>query len=141
MTSLAILCSLSSCENLSSTVVQQSDPKVYSETSGETFDEGEFSEWMSKADQQIAYDSRDKNTYFAYTEGRSQGGFQQFRHVIKPLPVETHSEWGVYWGLGTEEFYVVDLKLQRAGFERHNLQVFENGAGEAFHQATWLKKK
>ncbi|MGJ8672399.1 hypothetical protein [Rubritalea sp.] len=101
--SMVLLCILSSCEKPSSTVAQQSDVKVYSETSGENFDESEFSKWMSKADQQIsrsadqqiAYDSRDPNTYFAYTEGRSQSGFQQFRHVIKPLPVETHSEWGV----------------------------------------------
>ena len=139
--SVTLLIILSSCEKSSSTVVQQSDRNTYLETSGKKFDESEFSKWMSKADQQIAYERREKDTYFAYTEGRNQNGFQQFRHVVQPLPVESHSEWGVYWGLDTEEFYLVDLKLQRAGFKRYNLQVFEDSAGNSFHQATWLKKR
>lgn len=144
MASLAFFCTLSSCKQESSEV---SAPKVleskepYSETSGQIYTESEFSQWMSKADQQIAYEKRDPKTYFAYTEGRSEAGFQQFRHVVRPLPVETHSEWGVYWGLSHEEFYLIDLKLQKAGFERENLQVFEDGTGNAFYQSVWLKKK
>ena len=118
-----------------------STEKSYVESSGQTFKDSEFSPWMSKADQQLAYERRDENTYFAYTEGRSKNGFLQFRHVVQPLPIETHSEWGVYWGLSSDEFYVVDLKLQKAGFGRENLQVFEDGAGNAFYQAVWLKIK
>lgn len=115
--------------------------KAASYSSDHDFKASDFSKWMSKADQQIAYENRDKNTYFAYTEGRSQGGFHQYRHVLRPLPTETHSEWAVYWGLSSEEFYAVDLKLQKAGFERVHLQVFEDGSGKAFSQAVWLKKK
>jgi hypothetical protein len=133
---LILLCCLSSCKN-----APQSSAKTYSETSGESFKEGEFSPWMSKADQQVAYDGREEGTYFAYIEGRCEGGFQQFRHVVKREPKETYSLWGVYWGLSATEFYQVDLKLQREGFTRSNLQVFEDGTGAAFHQAVWVKKK
>jgi len=130
------LCALSSCKKPPEPVEHG-----YSETSGDTFTVVEFSPWMSKADQKIAYESRDEGTYFAYTEGRSEGGFQQFRHVVKPLPAESKSQWGAYWGLSATEFYQVDLKLQREGFTRRNLQVFEDGSGAAFHQAVWLKKE
>jgi hypothetical protein len=128
------LCALSSCKD-----APESAAKTYSESSGEKFNEGDFSRWMSKADQQIAYEVRKEGTYFAYTEGRCEGGLQQYRHVLKPLPAD--SQWGVYWGLSASEFYQVDLKLQRDGYKRRNLQVFVDDTGAAFHQAVWMKEK
>ena len=132
---LILLCCLPSCKEAPDSSARS---KSYSETSGEEFKEGDFSAWMSKADQQMAYDGRKEGTFFAYTEGRCEGGLQQFRHVLKPLPADT--QWGVYWGLSASEFYKVDLKLQRDGFVRGNLQVFDDGTGAAYHQAVWKKK-
>ena len=131
---LAVLFLLSSCKDGA-----ESAARNYSETSGQTFSESEFSPWMSKADQQIAYDAREEGTYFAHTEGRCHGGLQQYRHVVKPLPAD--SQWGVYWGLSAAEFYQVDLKLQRDGYTRRSLQVFQDGTGAAYHQAVWMRKK
>lgn len=100
--------------------------------------EGNFSDWMSKADQQLAYDGLKKGKYFSSLEGRSNGGFHQYRHVAKTFPVKESSEWGVFWGLSSDEFYQIDLKMQRQGFKRKSLQVFEDGSGQAFHQGVWV---
>ena len=100
--------------------------------------EEKFSPWMSKADQQIVYDGLAKGTYFAVVEGRCNGGFQQFRHVTESYPENEFTEWGVFWGLSPEEFYQIDLNMQRKGFVRKTLQVFEDGTGEAFHQGLWI---
>lgn len=140
ISSLALICTLPSCKD-GTAQTTEAPTQVRSYSSSHSFEESDFSEWMSKADQQIAYEKRDKNTYFAFTEGRSLGGFQQYRHVIRPLPLETHSEWAVYWGLSSDDFYPIDLKLQKAGFERKHLQVYEDGSGESYYQAVWLKKK
>lgn len=134
------LCALSSCSKSEESASAGSSAKSYSDVSGKSFKGGEFSPWMSKADQQIAYGSLRKGTYFAYTEGRSEGGLQQYRHVIKSLKKDDSSKYAAYWGLSSNEFYQVDLKLQREGFTRSNLQVFEDGTGAAFHQALWVKK-
>ena len=140
ISSLSLIFILSSCKEVTPDTLDP-NAEVSSYSSSHNFKDSDFSEWMSKADQQIAYEKRDQKTYFAFTEGRSQGGFQQYRHVVQPLPMETHSEWAVFWGLSSEEFYSADLKLQKAGFERAHLQVFEDGSGIAFYQAVWLKKK
>lgn len=143
VSSLALILTMSSCKEAAT--ADSGEPAstitTNSYSSDHNFKESDFSKWMSKADQQIAYEGRDKKKYFAFTEGRSQGGFHQYRHVLRPLPTDTHSEWAVYWGLSSEEFYAVDLKLQKAGFVRTHLQVFEDGSGKAFSQAVWLKKK
>ena len=83
--SLALFSMLSSCKQKNVEVLGSTE-KSYVESSCQFFEESEFSQWMSKADQQIAYEGRDENTYFAYTEGRSKNGFLQFRHVVQPLP-------------------------------------------------------
>ncbi len=132
------LCALPSCG--SDPESEGRDKKSKLETSGESFKDEEFSPWMSKADQQIAYEKRREGTYFAYTEGRSKGGLQQYRHVVKPLPADNKTHWAVYWGLTANEFYQVDLKLQRDGYIRKNLQVFQDGSGVAYHQGLWMKK-
>lgn len=102
------------------------------------FKESEFSEWMSKADQQVAYEQRKEGMYFAYTEGRNNGGFHQYRHVTKKFTGAKHSEFAVFWGLSEDEFYQIDLNMRKKGFERSNLQVFEDGTGKAYHQVLWL---
>ena len=49
----------------------------YSSLKGGEFSESDFSPWMSKADQQVVYDNREDGTYFAFVEGRNNGGFHQ----------------------------------------------------------------
>ncbi|MEP2774824.1 MAG: hypothetical protein ABJQ29_14695 [Luteolibacter sp.] len=131
---------LMSCDQQTHAVVD-TPPSGFADLSGGKYDDKDFSEWMTKADQQMIYDKRAEGTYFAYTEGRSNGGLHQYRHVLKEIPKETTSEWGVYWGLDSKEFFQVDLKLQKSGFKRESLQVFEDGDGAAYHQAVWLKAK
>ena len=105
------------------------------------YSEDEFSPWMSKADQQIAYEGLEEGYYFAHTEGRNNGGYHQYRHVHRKFPSDQYTEWGVFWGLTVDEFYKVDLKMQQEGFTRVSLQVFEDSAGKAYHQAVWLQPK
>lgn len=100
--------------------------------------ESEFSPWMSKADQQVVYEGRKEGTYFAYTEGRNNGGFLQFRHVLKEFKGEEHTEWAVFWGLSEDEFYQLELGMRNKGFAREHLQVFEDSSGKAYHQVLWL---
>ena len=103
------------------------------------FVENEFSAWMTKAEQQVIYENKPAGQYFAYTEGRNLGGLNQYRHILRPSPLDKYSEWAVFWGLSTDEFYQLDLKMLRAGYGREHLQVFMDGQGVAFHQAVWLK--
>jgi hypothetical protein len=113
----------------------------FEEIKDTVFDDTEYSGWMSKADQQVAYDARAEGTYFAHIEGRSNGGFHQYRHVLKPFQADQYDEWAVYWGLTTDEFYQIDLKMLRSGSIRQNMQVFVDAEGKAYHQAVWLKPK
>jgi len=105
------------------------------------FREDEFSDWMTKAEQQVSYEKTPPGHYFAYTEGRNCGGLNQYRHILRPAPLDQFSEWAVYWGLSADEFYQLDLKLLKTGYARQHLQVFMDGQGAAFHQAVWLKAK
>ena len=104
-----------------------------------SFGESEFSPWMTKAQQQIAQDNKPATHYFAYTEGRNNGGLQEYRHVLKPFPKDKFAEWGVYWGLSSNEFYQIELKMLRGGFVRESLQVYTDAQGAAVHQAVWLR--
>lgn len=110
----------------------------YSSLKDGEFSESDFSPWMSKADQQVVYDGRADGTYFAYVEGRNNGGFHQYRHVLQKFDASANKEWGVFWGLTTEEFYQIDLKMQKRGFTRAYLQVFEDATGKSYHQGVWL---
>lgn len=103
------------------------------------YQDGDFSQWMTESDQQMAFDAKDQGTYFAYTEGRNNGGLNQYRFVLKPIPKERASEWGAYWGLTPDEFDKVDLQMLKMGYIRDNLQVFEGSEGFSKHQAVWLK--
>lgn len=113
----------------------------YSSVKSGSFAAKDFSVWMSKADQQKAYEDRPEGSFFVYTEGRDNGGFHEYRHVVRPFPTDKYEEWGVFWGLTTEEFYQIDLKMIRAGFVRENVQVFRDATGKAYHQSLWLKPK
>ncbi len=101
----------------------------------------EFSAWMSKADMQIAYDKRAEGTFFVYAKGRSNGGFHEYRYVSQAFPKEKFSEWASFWGMTPDEFYQMDVKMQRLGFQRTNVQVFEDKAGNAFYQSLWMKPR
>ena len=114
---------------------------TFKSSAGAAFRENEFSPWMTRAEQQIIYDNKPAGQYFADTEGRNNGGLNQYRHVLRPFPQNTCSDWAVYWGLSGEEFYQLDLKFLRAGYVRDHLQVFVDGQGQSFHQAVWLKPK
>lgn len=106
-----------------------------------SYAESDFSDWMSKAGLQNVYEKRAAGTYFAYVEGRNNGGLQEFRFVSKPFTGEKYTEFAVFWGLSSDEFYQVDLKMLRSGFIRGNTQVFVDGTGKAYHQVIWLKPK
>jgi hypothetical protein len=113
----------------------------YSSEKAGHYSENEFSEWMSKADVQMAYEKRAEGTFFVYAEGRSNGGCHQYRYVSQPFPNEEFSEWASYWGMTPDEFYRIDVKMQRTGFKRANLQVFEDKAGNAYYQSLWMKPR
>ena len=115
--------------------------KNYKNIKTATFSEADFSAWMTKAEQQVQYDTKPADHYFAYVEGRNEGGLNQYRHVMSKFPADRYAEWSVYWGLSTEEFYQVELRMLRGGFVRESLQVFTDTRGMAFHQAVWLKPK
>lgn len=104
----------------------------YSSEKAGHYSENEFSEWMSKADVQIAYEKRAEGTFFAYAEGRSNAGFHQYRYVSQPFPKDQFREWASYWGMTADEFYRIDIKMQKLGFQRSNLHVFEDKAGNAY---------
>ncbi len=103
------------------------------------YQNSEFSDWMTESDQRMAFDSKDNNSYFAYTEGRNNGGLNQYRFVLKPIPTDRASEWAAFWGLTSEEFDQLDYKMLKQGFIRDNLQVFQGSDGISKHQAVWLK--
>lgn len=111
----------------------------YRDQGSKSYAETDFSEWMSKAGQQVAYDALPAGTYFVYSEGRNNGGFNQYRHVKAAFPKDKFSEWGVFWGLSPSEFYELELKMIKSGFVRQNLQVFTDSQGLAMHQAVWMK--
>lgn len=114
-------------------------PSGYSSEKDGIYAAKDFSAWMSKGDMQFAYEKRNQGTFFIYAEGRNHAGFHQYRYVSRPFPREKFSEWASFWGMTPEEFYQIDIKMQRAGFERSNLQVFEDSAGNAFYQSLWMK--
>lgn len=114
-------------------------PAGYKSSGATVFGTADFSAWMTKAEQQLAFDSKPAGQYFAYTEGRCEGGLHQYRHVLRPEPSDRYSEWAAFWGLDAEAFYQLELKMLRAGFVREHIQVFTDTAGVAWHQAVWLK--
>lgn len=131
----------SSCNKISGKADGGGSAASYSSVPAGTYADGDFSKWMSKADQQLAYEKRGEGKYFAYTEGRNNGGFLEYRHVVKPIPKEKIDEWGIFWGLDEDKFYEIDLKMQRSGFIRESVQVFHDNTGVAYHQAIWVKPK
>ena len=128
-----------SCKKPDETTVR-TEPNFNSLRSG-IYHEDEFSPWMTKAEQQVVYDRKHPGSYFACTEGRNNGGLNQYRHILKPVPSDKYSEWAIYWGLNPDEFYDIELKMLRSGFVREHLQVFTDSQGVALHQAVWLKIK
>ena len=59
--------------------------------------------------------------------------------MLQKFDAVKYKEWGVFWGLTPEEFYQIDLKMQKAGYVREYLQVFEDATGKAYHQGVWLR--
>jgi hypothetical protein len=105
-----------------------------------SFTEADFSPWLTKAEQQLAHETKASDNFYLFVEGRNNGGLNQYRHVLRKFPVDDYKLWSVYWGLSAEEFYQVDLKMLRDGFTRANLQVFLDSEGRPIHQCVWLKK-
>ncbi|MBC8125551.1 MAG: hypothetical protein H8M99_00175 [Gloeobacteraceae cyanobacterium ES-bin-144] len=128
-----------SCGGPKNNQTESEAPVGYNSNKPGTYADKDFSAWMTKAEQQIAYEKKPAGTYFACTEGRNFGGLNQYRHIQKPLPQEKYSEWAVFWGMNSDEFYTTELKLMRAGFVRDQLQVFIDSDGRAMHQVVWLK--
>ena len=118
-----------------------SPPPGYRDYGSGKYDEKDFSAWMSKAEQKAAYDAISPGSYFSYTEGRNNGGFNQYRQVKTTFPQDRFTEWAVFWGLTADEFYQLELKMLASGFVRQNLQVFTDSQGLALHQVVWLKPK
>lgn len=131
--SAAFLCC--SCEK------KEAPATSYKEIKSGSYSESDFSAWMTKAEQQVAHEAKPQDQYFAYVEGRNNGGLNQYRHVKRPFPADRYNMWSVYWGLSSEEFYKIELQMLRDGYVRENLQVFVDSNGSAMHQAVWLKAK
>lgn len=129
---LSLIVLLTSCE-------KQSPPASGFKFTHVDYQNSDFSEWMTESDQQMAFDSKSNDSYFAYTEGRNNGGLNQYRFVLKPIPKERASEWAAFWGLTPDEFDKVDLQMLKNGFVRDNLQVFQGSDGISKQQAVWLK--
>lgn len=115
--------------------------ETFQEIKAGSYSESDFSPWMTKAEQQVAHEKKAEGQYYAYVEGRNNGGLNQYRHVQRQFSADQYDRWSVYWGLNTEEFYQVELRLLREGYTRENLQVFVDSSGMAMHQAVWLRKK
>lgn len=111
----------------------------YKELKSGPYQETDFSAWMTKAEQQVTHENKPKDQYYAFVEGRNNGGLNQYRHVMRPFPADKYSTWSVYWGLSSDEFYQLELKMLRDGFTRDSLQVFTDPSGKALHQVVWLK--
>jgi hypothetical protein len=135
---ILLLCLSSSACNPKS---ENSPPSGYRDYGSAKYEEKDFSAWMSKAEQKTAYDAKSPGSYFSYTEGRNNSGFNQYRQVKATFPQEKFTEWGVFWGLTADEFYQLELKMLASGFVRQNLQVFTDSQGLALHQVVWLKPK
>lgn len=127
------------CKKEEQTISEKSDS--FKEIKSGSYNDSDFSPWMTKAEQQVAHEAKAPGQYYAYVEGRNNGGLNQYRHVQRAFPGDQYELWSVYWGLSTEEFYQVELKMLRAGYSRENLQVFVDSNGNAMHQAVWLKAK
>ena len=113
----------------------------YCDVEAGAFEENDFSPWISRADLQIVFDDLKKGDYFAYVEGRNNGGFQQYRHVTKKFVEDEYVDWAIFWALTQDQFYKVDLKMGKSGYVRLRMQVFEDSAGVAYHQVLWVKPK
>jgi LysM repeat protein len=98
----------------------------------------DFTDWMSKAELQYAQESQPPGRYFAFVEGRSTGGFRQYRAARATFPTDQWEQWAVFWGLSEQEMFEAEIKLLRNGFSRQQLQVFTD-AGTAVHQGVWLR--
>lgn len=128
-----------SCQSSSDKEKTSEAPKGYKSFKSGAVSDSEYSQWMSKADLRIIHENNKQGDYFACIEGRNNGGMLEYRHVTRPFPSDKFAEWAVFWGLSSDEFYQIDLKMLRAGFKRENTQVFEDATGAAYHQVVWIK--
>jgi LysM repeat protein len=107
-------------------------------TTSELAREARFSPWTSKAGLQLKMESLEGNQYFSTVEGRLKDGANQYRAITESFDEEKYRQWSVVWGFTESELFLHEIRLLRAGFHRHNSQVFTDSAGVALHQLTML---
>lgn len=102
-------------------------------------EEERFSPWMTKAQLQVALENVPAGTYYAYVEGRENGGCNQYRAATATFPAGEWGRWAVFWGLSERELYDTEIRLLRDGYVRRQLQVFSCMGREAVYQGVWLQ--
>jgi LysM domain len=101
--------------------------------------ESDYSGWMTRAELQHLQDLSPPERYFAYVEGRNNGGVAEFRAVTRDLATAEFTQWAVFWGIDEQELFDWELRLLRSGFVRKSMQVFLDSTGKAVHQVVWLR--
>lgn len=101
--------------------------------------ESDYSGWMTRAELQHLQDASPPERYFAYVEGRNNGGVAEFRAVTRDLATAEFTQWAVFWGIDEQELFDWELRLLRSGFVRKSMQVFFDSTGRAVHQVVWLR--
>jgi len=133
---------LSSCSKEKETPITEKEiERNYSVCDNGLFKESEFSNWVPVTDMQLISDNLAKGKYFAFVEGRNNGGLSEYRWVEKDFPSDFYSKYDIRAEQSDTQFRDRGLRLRRAGYIRKSLQVFIDGSGIARHQSLWLKPK
>ncbi len=119
---------LSSCSNDKEiTVTEKEVEKNYSVCENGVFEESDFSNWTPVTDMQLIADNLAKDKYFAFVEGRNNGGLSEYRWVVKDFPSDLYIKYDVRAEQSDSQFRDRGLRLRRAGYVRKSLQVFIDG--------------
>lgn len=127
-----------SCDRKMVSVVDEEQGRSYEVTST-TWHEFDFTAWMSRAELRILQEKTEEYQYFARVEGRNNRGRLEYRAALRPFPVEQYEQWAVFWGIGEEELFDLELRFLRSGFIRREMQLLTGPDGRTLHQLVWLK--
>ncbi len=114
------------------------EEKAYS-LSDPTWDESDYTRWMTRAELQYHQEMSEEGNYFAYVEGRNNNGLSEFRAVEKVFAEDKYTQWAVFWGIDDKELFDWELRLLKSGFKRESMQVFFDSLGNPVHQIVWLR--
>lgn len=116
----------------------KNDPQGAVTSTAELARENRFSKWTSKAGLQFQMEHLPSGQFFATVEGRLKDGANEYRAITESFDGETYRKWDVFWGLNEKELFDHEIALLRAGFERHQAQIYTDSSGVALHQLVML---